>query len=1437
MARPPALDRLAALSQAWPRLRTRAGAAALPAILVLALALRLFGINWDDGHLFHADERAVLTAVDQLALPPASDLGVLLDADESPWNPGWFPYGSLPLYLLKGVQLGATPFGGLDLVEMRLAGRAVSALADALTVLAVYLLGLRLADRRVALLASLLAATAVLHIQLSHFAGVDTLLTLFVVLSILAALRAAERRTWGTSAIAGAAVGLALATKASAAPLMLPLFLAHLPPLGTGWRQEWTGCAARLGLALGAAAAVLIVGQPYMFLDWEVFRTDLAEQSEMVRRIRDYPFTRQYVDTAPYLYHVRQLALFGLGLPLGLAAWAGLAFAGWWCVRRRSKAHLLALAWVAPYLLFVGSFETKFLRYMLPATPFLLLFGSQMLVAAVDWARARRSALAPWARAAVVGVAGATALYALAYAGIYSRSHPAVEAAAWMDAQELPSNTVVLREHWDDSIPGLGRYDVRELPLYNPDGPQKTDLLSRELAEADYLVLYSSRLYGSIARLPDRYPMSSRYYSLLFGGDLGYELVHFEANHPSLPGLALVNDTFSRPGLPTPEPLAQHRPAFATFDLGHADDSFVVFDHPLVLVFQNTAGLPVGAMQALFHPAAGAGSSFDPLVAPADEWAVQRAGGTWREIAPLDGPGARYPFLLWTALVYGVALATLPLGLMVFRFLPDRGFLLARVLGLLLTAYIAWLLASLNWVAFSRESVLLGLGALATLSLWIAHRHRGELAGFIRQRWRLLLGSELLFLGAFGAFVLIRMANPDLWNPWFGGEKPMDLAYLSATVRSTVMPPLDPWFSGGAINYYYFGHFTVAAMIKATGIPTTTAFNLAVPLFFALTAGGAFSLGYNLAEGARLALRRSGAVVVPAWSAVCAGLAAVMFIVILGNLDGAMQLAQGAWEYVARGNVFPNFDYWRSSRMMPPDPPGFEITEFPFFTFLFADLHAHLMALPLTLLVMGLGISNLLGAYSGANLRARLPVLGVLGLALGALWATNAWDGPTYLGLSLLLLGVGEWVQRRRAGPATLRNAVVALAWLRNALVASVLVLGAAVVLWLPYHLRLTTTLDGIIPAPVQTTLWRYLAIHGLFIFLAGSFLAAALWRERTYLSDLGRQLLASPPGRYAAVAGCFLLGTLFIALGIAGFGTVAFLLLLALPTGVLAWCWLRNVEAHSRPEAPYVTVAILMLGLAFAIGIGVDLVVVEDGLERLNTVFKLYLQAWVLFAVAGAYGLWRLLFVEGLLRRLTWPHLLWGAAAGALIIGALAYPVPAVQARVGERTHTTPWTLDGTAYMEEAVYPDEHGRLPLKGDLQAIEWLQANVDRSPVVLEGVTPPYRWGARVSAYTGLPTVVGWDWHEIVRKCGLAPCPAVHARLRDVERAYSTSDPREALAVLRKYDVSYVYVGELERLYYPPEGLATFAAMAQEGTLTTAYESAGVTIYRVGPPSAE
>ena len=1076
-------------------------------------------MSWDEGYAYtpHPDERAILAKVAEISPPTLGEIGSLFNADESPWNPRWFPYGSFPLYLLKGVQLVYSLGPGEALTDLRLAGRVISALADVVTVAMVYLLGGRIYGRRVGLLASALVALSVIHIQLSHFFAVDTLLALITVVATYFMYRVAREGKLRDSVLAGVFIGLGLATKMSLAPIYAALLTAQLmyvfslagdaDQTSRWFEDRWPRAVGGLAAAVGVSLVVVFIVQPYAFLDWSTFYSDVIEQSEMVRRLRDYPYTRQYIDTTPYWYHVRQLATWGLGWPLGIVAWAGLLYVsvrgtrvnvalaylvvGWGLPiaillfstnvfsivvasavavaallatlpfrSQSSRMDVLLLSWVTPYFLIIGAYEVKFLRYLIPITPFLILFGSRALWAL--WALWDRSAVVtprlnprPLVVGAMVLLVAVTGYYALSYTSVYRQDHTAVRAARWI-SENAPGDSVILKEHWEEGLPYLNQYEIRELPLYDDDTPQKLSVLANELADADYHVFFSNRLYGTIPRLPERYPSSAEYYRLMFSGGLGYELVDYQTAYPELLGVRIVDNTFGRPAIPEPDALNASNGAPLTLDLGFADESFSVYDHPKVLIFQNVRRYDAGTIRSAIEratpldiaretPVDGEGVG---LMLSQQHAEAQRQGGTWTDIVRPGSWTNRLPVLAWLVVVEGIALLALPLTFFVFRPLPDRGYLFSKVLGLLGVAFAVWLLASLRWMAFSRASISLALLLLAITSLLVLARHRRDLWEFVRARWSILLISEAVFLLAFFAFLMVRMANPDLWHPFRGGEKPMDLAYLNAVLRSSFMPPYDPWFGGGYINYYYWGQFIVATLIRATGIGPGIAYNLAAPTFFALTVAGAYTIVYNLAEGTRRALtahrlpfgapsgghvrcegpetsgygpaeyrtddnesRSGGGRVV--WSPVVAGVGGALFVSVLGNLDGAVQVGQGIWRTVAQGLPFGEFDFWRSTRMMPPDPPGHEITEFPFFTFLFADLHAHLMALPFTLLVVGLAVAVLTGvSRRGGSGRSRAVEetirLAVLGLAVGSLRLLNTWDFPTYLVLSLAAVFLAE---------------------------------------------------------------------------------------------------------------------------------------------------------------------------------------------------------------------------------------------------------------------------------------------------------------------------------------------------------------------------------------------------------------------------------------------
>ena len=1496
----------------------------LPVILAVALGLRLYGIGWDDGHGFHPDERSlymrsdcmydVLTEAPGYANgdcvrdnpemePGLPGLGTALDADKSPLNPHWFPLGSILIYLMVLIRSLVEPFTDLGSLErMSYVGRSIMALADVGSVFMVNLLGKRIYSRRVGLLASALVALAVVHIQISHFYRPEPLLVFFLLTSFWYMLQVMERRRLRDSILLGIFVGLTLAVKVSVLPLALPLILVYGFRLFTNPEGQWAApslkAASRLRahalLAAVAAVAVFFVTTPYAFLDIGDFIGDITYQANNVAETAGkVPFTVQYIGTTPFLYELQQTSLWGLGLPLGIVAWGGLLFTGGFTILRLAKrmpaprGELLLLAWVVPNFLLLGIFETKFVRYIFPIIPFLVLMGSGMLFWALDRARTlsppplpiagiparARALIAGYGARAVMGVmvvvVAATAFYALAFEAVYARDHPAVQASDWINANVPRNTTIVTDNHWDEGIPDIYGYQVRQIPIYDLDTPRKMDSIAGDLAQGEYLVFYSNRTYGSVARLPERYPLSSRYYQLLFSERLGYELERAFTSYPEFLGVAFVDDTFSRAGVPEPEALRSSNPAPLSLNLGYADENLIDYDHPKVLLFRNVDGLSRAQLADLLN-APQEPAPLGLMMSP-ELKATQRAGGTWSEIINRDSWTNAVPVLAWLLLVELMYLAALPLATFLFRPLPDRGIVLARILGILGVAYVAWLLASAGWMGFSRGSVFVGILVVALLSgLVLATRWR-EFRDFVVRNWRLLVIGEVLFLVAFLSFVAIRWASPDLWHPFRGGEKPMDFAYLNAVLRSTHMPPYDPWFSGGYLNYYYWGQFIVATLIKGTGIVPSVAYNLAVPLIFALTVTGAYSLVYNITAGIRRPSAVAGGALDAtdpppagratgghgwrwwflgvAWGPVVAGLLAALFVSVMGNLDHVWQVMKGGWSSLFRGDGFPPLaqisDFWRSSRMLPqledvnpsaltfwlPDKLhpdiGHHITEFPFFSLLFADLHAHMIVIPFTLLVLGFAFSLLVGLRTAKA--SWLAATGAaLAVALGSLWAINSWDYPAYVILAVLLIGVGAYL---RPGKPQVRLGIFAALALASVLL--------SILAFLPFHANYHPYPTGIDVSKWQTPLANYIGIHGLFLFLIVTFLLYTFrGRLKDLLGLLGPRPLSFWDARAATLGGVRAVSWEMVVWGVgavvviymaaSGYWTAAVLTVLL---GFTLWA-AKGVLAGRNGDTPYALLPLVLIVLALLIGIGVEFVRAQDDIGRMNTLFKYYLEAWVLFAMASAYILW-FLGTRGFFR-LRGSFLArgpWLVLLVLLLASSLIYPVLGTRSRLADRFSTQNMTLDGADFMKTTVYVERDYQsrpIELRWDYEAIQWLQDNVEGSPVVLEAHHEQYRWSSRIADYTGLPTVIGWPWHQIQQRMKYSY--AIGERASDVDEMYSTTDTQRALELLRKYEVEYVVIGQLETVYYPLEGLKKFDVMVREGHARVVYSNEGTLIYR-------
>jgi uncharacterized membrane protein len=287
---------------------------------------------------------------------------------------------------------------------------------------------------------------------------------------------------------------------------------------------------------------------------------------------------------------------------------------------------------------------------------------------------------------------------------------------------------------------------------------------------------------------------------------------------------------------------------------------------------------------------------------------------------------------------------------------------------------------------------------------------------------------------------------------------------------------------------------------------------------------------------------------------------------------------------------------------------------------------------------------------------------------------------------------------------------------------------------------------------------------------------------------------------------------------GLAAFG-------LGLPIGLLGLLLLTRPRIST---AERLWAYLVLLGLAMTLG--VEVIVLEGDIGRMNTVFKFYLQVWLMWAVAAAAGL---AWLTPRLRHWRAGRTAWTVVLVLLLLSAALYPPLATSAKIRDRFDPALGPgLDGWAYMSTAEYHDWAGPVyDLKWDQQAIYWLLDNVQGSPTIVEGQVPEYRWGSRYSINTGLPTILGWNWHQRQQRAS-AGDQRVWERADDVTAIYSNTHTIPAvMELLHKYEARYVIVGPLERAYYPAEGLAKFDQMVADGLLDVAYQNEQVTIYRV------
>lgn len=693
--------------------------------------------------------------------------------------------------------------------------------------------------------------------------------------------------------------------------------------------------------------------------------------------------------------------------------------------------------------------------------------------------------------------------------------------------------------------------------------------------------------------------------------------------------------------------------------------------------------------------------------------------------------GDVWTFWTWYLLALVLGTAAIPLTGRLFRRFQDRGWMFSKVTAIAVSGFLTWFLVAVKIIKFTTMTciVVTLVCAAASLILYCREQKAGfECIPFAHLD--LVYAEELLFFTAFLLWTYFAGFHPAA----YGTEKFMDYGFMEAMMRSKTLPATDLWYSQGKINYYYGGQYFAVFLTKLSGAKVELTYNLMRTFVAGLAFAMPFSLVHQMVTDRLGRIRTGWKKALPSVTGILAGIS----VSIAGNMH-----------YVVYGQIIPFIQklkgeevssYWfpDATRYIGfnPDVEDKTIHEFPCYSFVLGDLHAHVVDIMFVLLLLGLLYAWMKKVrtteLSGESMSRRefwkkqllMPQLLAAGALLGMFHWTNYWDFVIYFvvtcGAALFMNIIGQKGKIRWVLGVTAAQAVE--------------ILTLATVIILPFTLQFDTSnmVQGIALAKHHSLLHQLLVLWGLpgiltILFVVSLLIEKLRGAEQKSLYHLLTSIRL--PDLFAVLMGLCAIGLVLI------------------------------------PELVYVR----------------D--IYENGNARANTMFKLTYQAYIMFGMTMIYAIFRLLVIgkNKILKVLAFIGLF-------LFVWTCGYFGNSVHSWFGTVWKPSQYKgLNATAFLE-TDFPE---------DVNGIRWLKENISDAPVVLEANGDSYSEYERVSAMTGLPTIMGWYVHEWLWRGDLAD---LNAKIEEIKEIYTSTDETRVKELLEEYNVSYIFVGSCERNKY-------------------------------------